>query len=128
MRFNRHIFHFLLLTLPMMALFQNCTDNYKIDTVNPEQLAVASIPVCTFNGQVVPEGQSVTAYHDSSEPFGSTCSSEQRTCTNGQLSGTYAFASCAVAAPKACLFNGQTISSGSSITAFNTSSVPFGQT
>jgi hypothetical protein len=128
MRFNRHIFHFLLMTLPMVALFQNCTDNYKIDAVNPEQLAVASIPVCTFNGHVVPEGQSTTAFHDSTEPFGSTCSSQQRTCTNGQLSGTYAFGSCAVAAPKACLFNGQTVSSGSSVTAFNTSSVAFGQT
>jgi hypothetical protein len=129
MRFNRHLFVFLLMSVPMMTFFQNCSDhNYKIDAITPDQFAVASIPVCTFNGQVVPPGQSVTAYHDSSEPYGSSCVSEQRTCTNGQLTGTYAFASCAVAAPKACLFNGQTVNSGASVPAFNTSSAPYGQT
>ena len=48
---------------------------------------------CTFNGQTVANGASVTAYQSSS---GSQCVSEQRTCTNGALSGSYTNASCSV--------------------------------
>lgn len=128
MRYRRQLLLFLFVSFPMVALFQNCADNYKITADGPSVLNQAVNMACTFNGQQVPEGQSVTAYHDSSEPYGQTCISQSRVCTNGQLSGTYTFASCAVDAPKACLFNSQTIASGSSVTAYSTSTVPFGQT
>lgn len=127
MRFQRHIILVILTALPMLTLFQNCSDNYKIDTVAPSSNSLA-LAICTFNGQVVPEGQTVTAFSNSTEPFGQSCVSQQRTCTNGQLSGTYAFGSCAVNAPQACLFNGQTVASGTTVTAYDNSTVPYGQT
>jgi hypothetical protein len=82
---------------------------------------------CLFNGMTITHKGSVRAYQNSSVPSGQTCMSEVRACDDGKLSGSYAYASCQVAAPIACLFNGQTIASGSSIAAFQTSSVPFGQ-
>lgn len=82
---------------------------------------------CTFNGTSVASGQSVTAYQSSSVPFNQTCTSQSRTCTNGTLSGSYTNTSCSVAAAASCTFNGQAISSGSSITAYQSSSVLFGQ-
>lgn len=51
---------------------------------------------CTFNNTTIPHGQSVVAYLASSS---ATCSSQQRTCNNGVLSGSYQFASCTVTSP-----------------------------
>ena len=51
---------------------------------------------CTFNGKTIAGGSSVTAYLASSVPSGQTCKSQARTCSNGTLSGTYAYASCSV--------------------------------
>ena len=51
---------------------------------------------CSFNGQTVAHGTSVTAYQSSSVSAGSTCQSETRTCTNGSLSGTYTASTCSV--------------------------------
>lgn len=55
---------------------------------------------CTFNGQTVAHGASVTAYHAASVPAGQTCQSQTRTCSNGTLSGTYGYTSCTVAEPQ----------------------------
>lgn len=89
---------------------------------------------CSFNGQTVLSGSSVKAYASSQVPYGSTCSSETRTCTNGVLSGSNTYASCTVAPkppevtpPKSCTFNGKTIASGASVTAYKSSSVGYGQ-
>ncbi len=51
---------------------------------------------CTFNNKAVASGKSVTAYKASSVAFGGKCASQQRTCTNGTLSGSYAYPSCVV--------------------------------
>jgi len=56
---------------------------------------------CTFNGQNITNGQSVTAYQAATVPSGSTCASQQRSCSNGTLSGTYTYASCSVQAAQA---------------------------
>lgn len=45
----------------------------------------------------VNHGSSVTAYSASSVACGSTCTSQSRTCTDGTLSGSYAYTSCSVA-------------------------------
>ncbi len=82
---------------------------------------------CTFNGQAVSHGTSVTAYAASSVPFGQTCQSQTRTCTNGTLSGTYTAATCSVAPAANCTFNGNTVNHGSGVTAYQTASVPYGQ-
>lgn len=83
---------------------------------------------CLFNGVTLAHGHTVQAYLNSSVAFGSTCQSENRTCNDGVLSGTYAYSSCAPGAAASCLFNGRTIPHGSNVTAYPTSSVAFGQT
>jgi hypothetical protein len=53
---------------------------------------------CTLNGKSIASGSSLTAYLASSVPSGQTCKSQVRSCSNGTLSGTYAYASCSVQA------------------------------
>lgn len=60
----------------------------------PQQPAAS----CSFNGQTIASGASVTAYQAASVPFGQSCISQSRVCTNGVLSGSYTFASCSVQA------------------------------
>ena len=54
---------------------------------------------CVFNGTTVADGSSITAYQSSSVPAGVQCVSQQRTCTNGVLSGLYTNSSCSVSSP-----------------------------
>lgn len=50
---------------------------------------------CTLPwGGTLAHGGSVTAYAASQVPYGSTCSSQSRSCNNGSLSGSYQFNSC----------------------------------
>jgi len=51
---------------------------------------------CAFNGKTIASGSSVTGYLASSVSSGQTCKSQARTCSNGTLSGAYAYASCSV--------------------------------
>jgi hypothetical protein len=80
-----------------------------------------------FNGQTVPHGLGVTAFQTASVPFGQSCASEVRTCNNGWLSGSYTVSACAVTPPSMCNFNGLTLAHGQTVTAYQTTSVPFGQ-
>lgn len=59
---------------------------------------------CNFNNTTIAHGGSVTAYQSSSVPYGSTCNSESRVCTNGTLSGTFMYSRCIVQAanPTSC--------------------------
>ena len=81
---------------------------------------------CLFNGQTIAHGQTVNAYSNSSVAYGEMCSVETRMCDNGHLSGTYSFASCDAGQANSCIFNGQTIAHGSTVTAFQSSSVANG--
>jgi hypothetical protein len=57
---------------------------------------------CSFNGQTVTHGSSVTAYLSESVnvsesvEYGRDCLSQTRFCTDGSLSGTYEYSSCIV--------------------------------
>lgn len=82
---------------------------------------------CLFNGNSVAHGQTVTAYQSSTVGYGQSCVSQSRTCTNGTLSGSYTFGSCNSGSAASCLFNGLTVANGASVTAYQTSTVPFGQ-
>ena len=82
---------------------------------------------CSFNGQTVLHGQSVTAYKDPTVAYGQSCNSQNRTCNNGNLTGSFAYSSCTVGPPGSCTFNGQTIAHGSSVTAYQQPNVPYGQ-
>lgn len=83
---------------------------------------------CSLNGQIILSGQSIVTYQESSVPYGQVCASQTRVCNNGNLSGTYSNSSCTIDPAKSCTLNGKTIQSGSSITVFLKSSVPYGQT
>lgn len=62
----------------------------------PKTIAVPAAASCSWNGQTIASGSSVSAYQASSVQSGSQCVSQTRTCTNGTLSGSYAYASCSV--------------------------------
>ncbi|WP_415062525.1 hypothetical protein [Bdellovibrio sp.] len=79
---------------------------------------------CQFGGQSLAEGQSVTAFLNSS----GSCVSEQRVCVSGILSGSYQYSSCDSGAERSCLFNGKTIASGEEVVAYLKSTVPNGET
>jgi len=49
---------------------------------------------CSLDGTPVGHQSSITAYLTASVPFGETCQTETRSCIDGSLSGSYAFASC----------------------------------
>ena len=54
----------------------------------------AALNSCTFNGLTILSGNLVTAYQSSSVTPPATCQSQIRTCTNGALSGSYAYSYC----------------------------------
>ena len=83
---------------------------------------------CLFNGQTMLPGQSVFAYANSDLSGPGGCGkAEVRSCLNGSLTGSFPYASCSDKGAS-CLFNGQTIPSGGTILAYQTSSVNYGQT
>lgn len=77
-------------------------------------------------GGSINHGQSATAYQSASVPCGSSCNSQNRTCNNGSLSGSYSNASCSVGACGCTLPWGGSINHGQSVTAYQASSVPCG--
>ncbi len=88
---------------------------------------VGAAKACTFNGATLNHGASVVAFQAGNAAFNENCVAESRLCTNGILSGSFTFGSCAIAKPLSCLFNGVTVPHGSDIPSYETSSVPFGQ-
>jgi hypothetical protein len=76
---------------------------------------------CTLPwGGTLSSGSSVTAYQS---PSGTTCYSQPRTCSNGSLSGSYQYGSCVTTPPASCTLPwGGTLSSGSSVTAYQSPS------
>jgi hypothetical protein len=83
-----------------------------------------------INGSTLSHGTSFVSYQNPVVPFDQPCVQEQRTCTNGSLSGsgTYTYSSCRVALPADCPFNGALYPHGSNITAFAAPNVNFGST
>ena len=82
---------------------------------------------CLFNGKTIAHGDKVMAYQTSSAPYGQSCQSEIRSCSNGKLSGAYTYASCTEGKAASCQFNGRTIAHMETVTAYQNSSVPSGQ-
>jgi hypothetical protein len=80
-----------------------------------------------FNGQTIDSGSSVVGYQNSTVGAGEICIGETRACANGVLDGSYSYGSCAVNAPAACMFNNQTIPSGSTVVAYQEASVDHGE-
>ena len=83
-----------------VAQARTCTDgtlsgSYPAATCTVESVSALS---CSFNGQIIANGSSVTAYEQWSVPATHQCVSQQRTCSNGTLSGSYYAAGCSVEA------------------------------
>ncbi|KHD87107.1 MAG: hypothetical protein OM95_16285 [Bdellovibrio sp. ArHS] len=51
---------------------------------------------CILGGKTIPHGSSIIAYAANVVPVGSSCQSQSRTCSSGQLSGSYANTACSV--------------------------------
>lgn len=64
-----------------------------------ESCAVAPPARCAFDGGMVDHDVTVTAYAAAQVPWNGSCQSQSRRCDNGELSGSYAFASCSNAPP-----------------------------
>ncbi len=104
-----------------------CTDGTLNGSYAYESCMVGVPKSCMFNGQQVPHGGQVLAYARSSVGATETCSSQMRMCDNGVLSGSYTHSTCQVQAPASCQFNGANIAHGQMVTAFSSSTVPYGQ-
>ena len=108
---------------------QTQTNQPTTQTTQAIQATQITTPAaCSWNGQSIASGARVTAYQSSSVSSGQTCASESRLCTNGTFSGSYTAASCAVSPAASCTFNGSTVASGASVTAYQAGAVAAGQT
>ncbi len=109
---------------------RRCDNGSLSGSFNFSKCVVNQPASCLFNGVTVAHNQTINAYSTSQVAFGKTCEAqiEQRTCTNGSLSGSFKFSSCTVDRPASCLFNGQTLAHGQTVNAYSTSQVEFGQT
>ncbi|MEZ0391034.1 MAG: hypothetical protein ACAH59_02385 [Pseudobdellovibrionaceae bacterium] len=104
-----------------------CQDGHLTGSFSFGRCEVGTRLACLFNGKTIPHGQEVTAFQNSSVDYGQSCKSQKRKCDNGALTGCFSYASCAPEAPESCLFNGKTMAHGESVKAYQTSTVPFGQ-
>ena len=100
---------------------------YASCSLNSTPTILSTSASCPFGGQSIANGASATAYQDPAVAYGSQCVSEQRTCANGTLSGSYTNASCAAGSATSCFFDGQNITSGSSVTAYQSDAVSAGK-
>ncbi len=75
---------------------RTCQNGTLSGSYTNQSCQVAPAATCVFNGQVVPNGQQVQAFQSSEVNFGQSCTTQNRTCTNGSLSGSYEYDSCTV--------------------------------
>ncbi len=116
------------ITCSSISETRTCT-NGTLSGSYTNQSCTVVYPSCTLPwGGTLANGSSVTAYQASSVNSGDTCNSQTRTCTNGTLSGSYTNQSCTVVYPSCTLPWGGTLANGSSVTAYQASSVNSGDT
>ena len=89
-------FYFLILLLTLIGFLQACGGGGGGGGSNSDN--TSAVMNCNFGGMTVTNGSNITAYQSASVPFGSSCSQETRTCSNGALSGSFQFSSCIVEA------------------------------
>ncbi len=107
-----------------------CDNGVLSGSYTAQSCSIGAAASCSLPwGGTIQNGASVTAYQAATVPYGSSCTSESRVCSNGVLSGSYTSQTCAVATPKVCALPwGGTIQSGQQVTAYQTPSAPFGST
>lgn len=107
-----------------------CTNGVLNGTFTFGNCNVGAPASCTFNGQTLASGASANGFTAATVPFGQTCATvaTRVSCTNGLISPNPSFPTCSVLPGAACSFNGQTLATGASVVAYQTATVPFGQT
>ncbi|MGE3759739.1 MAG: hypothetical protein AB7H97_18375, partial [Pseudobdellovibrionaceae bacterium] len=108
---------------------RTCNNGALSGTYNFSSCTATTPASCIFNGQTIGHLQTVRAYKESTLAHGLSCIgvSELRTCNNGSLGGSYQYGSCSNTAPASCLFNGQTLAHGESVSAYYKSSVAYSE-
>ncbi|HLP79094.1 MAG TPA: hypothetical protein VK158_00505 [Acidobacteriota bacterium] len=111
------------------AEYRTCNNGQLSGSFQEASCTVQPASSCTGpDGSTIADGNSRTYYLATSVPFGQSCQSESRVCSNGQLSGSFQAASCVVQQPTSCIGpDGTSIVSGGSKLYFATASVPYGQ-
>lgn len=96
-----------------------CTGDSGTTITQKATVNVAEAAKCSFAGGTILNGGTVTTYQSAAVPFGSSCVSEVRTCSNGTLTGTYTNNSCMVTDAKACTSSTfGTVAHGASVSAY----------
>lgn len=105
---------------------RKCNDGVLSGSFTNATCQVSGLKSCTFNGNTVAHNGIVKAFLHSSVSYSQSCSSQNRVCNNGVLSGSYTHASCNVNAPLTCEFGGKNIAHGQSVRAYQASTVAHG--
>jgi peptidoglycan hydrolase-like protein with peptidoglycan-binding domain len=112
---------------------RTCTDGSLSGSYRYPSCVPAAPLSCTIGTLTLAHGQSKTFFSAASVVAPAVCQSQDRTCTNGALSGdaSYQYASCAQTQPTAtaqasCTLDGQTFASGTSRPFYSAQSVSFG--
>jgi hypothetical protein len=111
-----------------VAEFRNCSHGVLSGSYQFPSCSAGNAGACLFNGALIQNGNSVTAYEASALSIGQSCASESRLCTNGVLSGSYAFTTCQSGVGASCSFDGQNLLSSSTAIATYPVPVPYGTT
>lgn len=81
------------------AADRTCNDGVLSGTYQYSSCSTGGGQSCLFNGSTIPSGGSVKAFEQAKVPYGKSCIIQDRTCTNGSLSGSYTNANCLVESP-----------------------------
>lgn len=95
-----------------------CIDGVLSGSASYSSCTVGSARGCVINGRTINHNQSIRVFQSSSVASGQVCVSEQRTCVNGYLNGSYINFSCEVNAPISCSLNGVNIAHGQKVIKF----------
>ena len=84
---------------------RTCTNGVLSGSYQNSSCSVAAGASCVFNGQTIAQGGSVAAFQNTVVNSNASCASQTRTCTNGTLSGSsaYAYDHCTVSSNNASL-------------------------
>ena len=109
---------------------RSCQNGVLTGSYTFQSCAVQTAQDCNLQGYVVTHNQDVFAYSAPTVAYNSSCDlvKETRTCTNGNLSGSFTNTSCSVTPELSCTFNGNTVTSAAPVDAYSTSTVPAGST
>jgi hypothetical protein len=104
------------------SVIGTCDGGTGLFDVIPENVCVVQPPKnCTYGGQIYTAGQTVSGFAAAQVPYGQSCQVVTGTCqgSNGQFDTIPPVSDCAVQPPSDCVFNGQTVLTGNSVTAFD---------